>query len=209
MGSLIMTRPEDPWERQPDESDRAWALFQRYRDLGAARRSLPRLASEVIGETPDKPRKPESVQRELERWSSRHRWRSRVTAWDEELDRRQREAEADEIVAMHRRHARLVREQLEVVAEPGVELARRINEGRSRLSEASDRELFGMTLAAARVVAGLMQQERLARGFDVEARRNDQRHEEAPSAEITDEHLIAVWAALDEIGVRPHPPNPG
>jgi hypothetical protein len=92
-----MTDNLQPWERQPGESEQAFRTFARYRDLGVGERSMPRLASDLVGETPDNSRKPESVQRQLERWSSAHHWQERCQAWDRGEDARHLEEQRDAV----------------------------------------------------------------------------------------------------------------
>lgn len=69
-----MTRP-NPWDRQPGESDPAWAAFVVYRDMGLDRSTAK--VRENVGKS----------QRLIEGWSSRHSWVMRVQAWDADQDR--------------------------------------------------------------------------------------------------------------------------
>lgn len=69
----------EPWERQVGETDRAFAAFRAYRDMGAER-SLARVGRE-LGKTKGT----------VEGLSARNHWRERVIAWDIEVDRRDRE----------------------------------------------------------------------------------------------------------------------
>lgn len=73
----------DPWDRQPKETDQAWAAFVVYRDMGL-QRTLWR-AAEILG----KP-KPERV---LEELSARLGWRFRVESWDRHQDAMRRDAQ--------------------------------------------------------------------------------------------------------------------
>jgi len=68
-----MTDPH-PWERQPGESLQAWRAFVAYRDM--RNRSLVKVA-EQLGES----------RQLMDRWSSRHQWVARVSAWETEQDR--------------------------------------------------------------------------------------------------------------------------
>lgn len=67
------------WDKQPDESTRAYACFCDYRDMGAGYRSLAK-----VGEKWGK-----SISL-LERWSSKHKWVERATAYDSQVDREAR-----------------------------------------------------------------------------------------------------------------------
>lgn len=88
-----------PWERQRGESGKAFAAFCVYRDMGAKRslREVCRILSRD---------KTTVKQRHIEDWSSRWRWVERATAWDDELDRRAREAQVEEVRKMRERHVR-------------------------------------------------------------------------------------------------------
>ncbi len=89
-------QPElDPWERQPKESDVAFDAWLKYRDGGPRRRLAP--VAEACGKSVSL----------MERWSGTWKWRDRAAAWDREQDRVGREAQLEEVRAMHRRHANL------------------------------------------------------------------------------------------------------
>lgn len=85
----------DPWEKQPAESDPAFAAFVNYRDTGLMR-SLSKSATDI--------RKPKRM---LEAWSSKHSWRIRVNAWDAEVDRIDRLEILDQRREMRVRHREL------------------------------------------------------------------------------------------------------
>lgn len=95
----------DPWERQPNESDVAFAAFLIYRDL-APRRRLALVAQQSGKSVPL-----------MERWSAHHKWRDRAAAWDREQDRVGREAQLEEVRLMHRRHANLAVRMLNKAAQ--------------------------------------------------------------------------------------------
>ena len=96
-----------PWERARDESTKAHAAFVLYRDLGPDR-SL-RAAASQLGKS----------ERLLKRWSSRHRWQDRLAAWEE---RQQAHAEESSRQARDDARERRIRnaEQLEKVAMAGL-----------------------------------------------------------------------------------------
>lgn len=85
--------PEFPWERQPGETDSAWAAFVVYRDDGPGERSLAKLG-----------RKFGKNKENFERWSSTWDWVARVRAYDVFLDRKKREKDLAEVEAMRVRH---------------------------------------------------------------------------------------------------------
>ncbi|KQP81618.1 hypothetical protein [Aeromicrobium sp. Leaf291] len=67
--------PDNPWDQLTDESGPAYEAFLAYRDLGLAR-SNAKVARELGKSTTL-----------MNRWSSRHSWVLRASAWDRELDR--------------------------------------------------------------------------------------------------------------------------
>jgi hypothetical protein len=89
-----MTAAVAPWEKQSDESPKAYGGFQIYRDLTPSERSASRVASEYGRHV-----------RLIERWRSRHGWVDRAAAFDAERDRRTREAMFEEATEMGRRQA--------------------------------------------------------------------------------------------------------
>jgi len=91
------------WERLPGESAKAYEAFCIYRDLPPHERSLKAVAEKLGGKRSGKSR----ALRPLERWSSRYRWVERAQAWDEEVDRRAREAHLRAVKEMRERHARM------------------------------------------------------------------------------------------------------
>ncbi|MBP5971588.1 hypothetical protein HW132_02245 [Brasilonema sp. CT11] len=66
------------WERQTGESNKAWAAFQVFRDLGGKRTITA--AQEVL-------QRPIGYRRTLEEWSSRYNWVARCREYDQYIDR--------------------------------------------------------------------------------------------------------------------------
>jgi hypothetical protein len=83
----------DPWERQPDETPKAFEAFCVYRDLGADR-SIAK-AGKQLGKN----------RVTLEQWSTKYGWVKRCTAWDTEQDRLARIKQQQDIQKMRKRHA--------------------------------------------------------------------------------------------------------
>lgn len=83
----------DLWERGAREGSQAFEAFAIYRDMGAAR-STAKVARQLS-----------KTKTLMDRWSGVWQWVRRAAAWDAEVDRRKREEAAEEIAAMHRRHA--------------------------------------------------------------------------------------------------------
>ena len=88
---------QSPWERQPDETPKAFDAFTYYRDLDPANRSLaavlfrPSIGSDrvqlgAVGRVPH--------------WSNRFRWAERVLAWDDFVDRESRRARINAVIEM-------------------------------------------------------------------------------------------------------------
>lgn len=98
MGSNTYT-PE-PWERQPKESLKAFEAFATYRDMGSDRtvRKVARAVNRSVTL--------------IGRWSSEHKWVERVTAWDAEQDRLNREEQRKAIAKMRARHTKLAESML-------------------------------------------------------------------------------------------------
>lgn len=90
----------EPWEKQPEESAKAFEAFAVYRDMGA-NRSLEK-AGRILGK----------VKVTLEPWSSKFNWKKRAEAWDAEQDRIAREAQLSKIKKMRIQHANLANAML-------------------------------------------------------------------------------------------------
>lgn len=88
-----------PWERQPKEKPKPFEAFCIYRDMGIER-SIRKVAANVG--------KSDTL---IGRWSKENNWVERVTAWDDEQERIQREIaqkeQAREIRKMRKKHADL------------------------------------------------------------------------------------------------------
>lgn len=90
-----MSRRPDPWEKQPDETDPAFAAFVVHRDMGLLR-SNSKTAKAV-----------HKSKRLIDGWSSKYSWRIRVNAWDAEVDRIDRLELLDARRQMRDRHVTL------------------------------------------------------------------------------------------------------
>lgn len=81
-----------PWDRQPNESSKAYGAFVTYRDMGPER-SLEQVAHTLGKSTTI-----------MSRWSAAHNWVSRSAAWDSMPGRKVAEAHAEmaaRIAAQH------------------------------------------------------------------------------------------------------------
>lgn len=90
----------NPWERQTNETSRAYEAFAIYRDMGADR-SLAKVGRE-LGKS----------KAQMEKWSKKYSWVARAEAWDLEEDRLIRVALTKDIGAMRKRHADVARAML-------------------------------------------------------------------------------------------------
>lgn len=93
----VLVEPE--WERQPGETDVAYAAFRAYRDLGPGRTidKAVTILLEKWGDTAIKDRRSErsftSYQGRAGQWSSKNLWVERSSAWDAHVDGIRLEAE--------------------------------------------------------------------------------------------------------------------
>lgn len=84
-----------PWERQENESAKAYQAFSIYRDMGVER-SLAKVGGELGKST-----------KMMEKWSKAHNWVKRVEAWDIEQDRLLRIELSKTIGKMRKKHAEI------------------------------------------------------------------------------------------------------
>lgn len=89
-----------PWERQENESAKAYAAFSVYRDMGADR-SLAKVG-QVVGKST----------KMMEKWSKAHNWVERAEQWDLEQDKILRKQQVEDIKKMRKRHADLAQAML-------------------------------------------------------------------------------------------------
>jgi hypothetical protein len=82
----------ESWERQENESAKAYAAFAAYRDMGV-NRSLAKIARRLG--------KSKAL---MDRWSAVYHWVARVDAWEAEKDRAAREELTKGVTAMRKRH---------------------------------------------------------------------------------------------------------
>ena len=88
----------EPYERQPEETIKAWYAFTAYRELGHLRTQSKVLKK--IG-------KPYSYKRIVEQWSVKWGWSMRCRAWEDEEEKIRRSEEIKAIRQMHKRHIQL------------------------------------------------------------------------------------------------------
>ena len=86
---------EQPWERQPGESEQAFEAFRIYRDLG-----MKRSNAEVCKQL--------SKSRQLiSRWKSNYNWDERVRAYDNDLEKQQHAEAVKNLKDMTGRHIKI------------------------------------------------------------------------------------------------------
>lgn len=109
-----LARDREPWERQPQETAKAYEAFVTYRDLGAARSAAK--TAEKLGK---------SI-RLIAEWSSQWRWVIRVRAWDDHQHAQreiklaeQKELAFDNIVALSFTAQRKLMERLNRAMDSG------------------------------------------------------------------------------------------
>lgn len=141
-----------PWERMPDETNRAYAGFVVYRDLGRTR-TLRKAAVAFLGYGKEDDFDPSKSEiRRIERWSATNRWVARAEAWDEFLQRQEDAELVDEAVRMKKRHTQLSAVMTSKIA--------------TYLNTLTDTDLARMTPdQAMRVLDLAIKNERLSRGI--------------------------------------------
>lgn len=90
--------PTHLWEKQSDESAKAFSAFKTYRDLHPSIRSLRRAVSTIYGSVTS------GMLRQFAKWSVKNNWVIRATAWDEEKDKQQRILQISQIASAKDRH---------------------------------------------------------------------------------------------------------
>ena len=149
VGSKKSPSPQ-PWERQPDETARAYEAFCIYRDLPPSERSIKRACQIFHGDAFKA-----SKNAIWSEWSRKHNWVERANAWLDEQDRVTREAELDALREMRRRHIQTAQHLVRLGAAQLTKLAKELEE------EAGEKLSPAMILKFLKEGALL---ERLARG---------------------------------------------
>jgi len=156
----------EPWERQKGERSRAYSAFVYYRDMGP-KRSLKKMATETGRSLFP-----------LQRFSKKYNWVARATAWDEEVDRRRREAQIKEIEEMSKRQAQQAQAINQAIMIPVMAFLERLKKSqREKGAEAIDSlmnmlgtsDLLDLVIKIGHVWPHIMRAERLARGESTEA----------------------------------------
>ena len=105
MAKANTTYTPKPWEKQPNETPRAFSFFQVYRDLKPDDRSTAKVA-EILGKSKSA----------MEQHCTRNGWVDRAAKWDDEQDRIKREADLKEqvkaIKKMRERHTKVAEKMI-------------------------------------------------------------------------------------------------
>ena len=96
------------WERQKNESSKAYAAFCVYRDLGPDR-SLEK-TREILG-------KSAGYTRWMQTWSSKYDWVTRAQAYDDYIEGKKRKKNEKEILEMAERHVKVAKAFLLIIAQ--------------------------------------------------------------------------------------------
>lgn len=198
MADTLPPRIPYPWERQDDEPETAWHCFTAYRDDPGRPRSQARVVSQTG-----------HGRAIVQRWSSVHRWRERVAAWDSEQDRVTREAEVAERQKAGKRHAQIAMTALDVAIRPSLTLLRRLNEDPTALDSMSLAALYDLAVKSAKLIPSLVAVERLARGETTQSIviREQSTEDDEAARNVEAEWLGGVYAALAEAGLMTDAPS--
>lgn len=131
----------EPYERQPDESTKAWYAFTIYRDLGHLRTQAKVLKQ--IG-------KSASYKRIVEIWSVKWGWGVRCRAWEDEEDKIRRAEDIKAIRSMRRRHIKLA-EAMSDLGESELRKHLAKAKGKAKKSALSSKEIIRLIESAAKL----------------------------------------------------------
>lgn len=89
---VFLDESVEPWDRQPDEGDKAWECFRLYRDAeqpgGIGKRTQREVSARAYPASPQGRR----AKKEVGDWSVKFRWIERVEAFDRHLDQVRQES---------------------------------------------------------------------------------------------------------------------
>lgn len=151
----------EPWNRLPDETDRAWELFFAFREMGPSR-SITAVAKKFgIGTSTIHAK-----------YSARFNWKDRVNSYDVESDRLYQLQRRKAIIEMADGHAQQIVDALGAISAPFEALARKKESNPDEfwdgLASTPTPKLLDMAIKSSRVIPPLMSAERLSRGMPTE-----------------------------------------
>lgn len=103
MAKTASTAEQAPWERQPKESEQAFAAFCIYRDTRPNDRSKRDVSRQLS--------KNESL---VYKWAKTYSWDTRVLEYDNWIERQAAAAAVERIVSMRKRHINIAMKMQEV-----------------------------------------------------------------------------------------------
>lgn len=134
-----------PWDRLDNETDRAWSVFQVYRDMVPAHRSIEE-AYRTAREGWDDPMPDPSanVKAHVYAWSATYNWKERVLGYDRYIDRIRQE----EVIERNRSEIRKLQSQIIQDAQTQAQAARILLAGSlKKLNELVQEDKIPATLA--------------------------------------------------------------
>jgi len=187
-----------PTERQPGETDKAFAAFRIYLEQGPSRSTAT--VGEQLGHRSSK---------QAEKWSARWRWVERVAADDNRQAKAGDEERAAVVAKRSRRQAEIAQAHQEVTAVVAHEVLDRVEKARragedSPLAKLTFRELINLEGNMARAHARVTVTERLALGITTEQPGEPLPRSEAEeaAARLSREELDRRLAGVDELAAR-------
>ena len=157
--SAYLALPETiEWERLPDETDKAWAAFVYYRDMGPSRTQVAIKAKGGLSFS--------------HTWPTKYLWTVRVRAFDSYTASILETEYIEATKETARRHAEAASSALEALMAPINALQQQIEEDpdrvMDRLKQEDPTKLIKMIQGSARVLQPVMSAERLAQGLPTE-----------------------------------------
>ena len=148
-----------PWERQPGEGPKPYALFCHYRDMGPGRTFEMLATDETVTYS----------RNTIREYSAKYSWTVRLNAYDDYVRRIEQEEYFRETRLMARRHTQRAAEMLEALMAPVEALQARLVEDpvgtMDELKGQPVHKLMTQVQASARVLQPIMNAERLAQGL--------------------------------------------
>ena len=117
--------PIDIWEKQPDETGKAYGAFLYYMKLPPDIRSIQRAIKEKNGAVTS------STIRLWSKWSSQHSWVHRASSWDYEQERQRALARNKAIIDMEDRHIKVA----QALQQKAIERLRELDKAELNITE--------------------------------------------------------------------------
>lgn len=157
-----------PWDRQQDESERAYKAFRAYLDLGESRsmrkawveyvsasRRERAASGSVQGTSQESTRPGPNVGPSFKMWAKAFDWRNRALEWDRHVERQRQKEKIKEIQKLRDQHMRQASNLLAILDLPAITLAKKVRANPQALDNEAVTELFRMTAIAARRIPAL------------------------------------------------------